>query len=262
MADDCRRKLRAHKAGMTQRRRHPGRPGGRRHRTGADELRVLPRRRAGREARWRGGSKFYPALVLASSASGTTVDLKYVDDSDEEDDVPVELVRPANRRLLQRYQQCINQIVRRAPDSLVDLCTGYQELTGKRTAAPSYSVAAVAAAALAVVAAIRQGRQMYCALERRAQVCCDRRVWAGENSARVAFEDGALKTVPLEELEPLSTPAHVHPETSRQPKSSRTGSRTDRVTDQAALEAKLREDNWTITEVPRAPGKDGKKPTP
>jgi len=33
------------------------------------------------------------------------------------------------------------------------------------------------------------------------------------------------------------------------------------VTDQAALEAKLREDNWTVTEVPRAPGKDGKKPT-
>ena len=31
-------------------------------------------------------------------------------------------------------------------------------------------------------------------------------------------------------------------------KSSRTGSRTDRLTDKAALEAKLREDNWTITE--------------
>ena len=72
--------------------------------------------------------------------------------------------------------------------------------------------------------------------------------------------------MPLEELEPLSTAAPpVHPsgtsETSRQPKSSRTGSRTDRVSDQVALEAKLREDNWTVTEVPRAPGKDGKKPT-
>ena len=70
-------------------------------------------------------------------------------------------------------------------------------------------------------------------------------VWAGENSARVAFEDGALKTVQLEELEPLSS----RTATSQQvdlPKSSRTG--TDRLTDKAALETKLREDNWTITE--------------
>ena len=29
----------------------------------------------------------------------------------------------------------------------------------------------------------------------------------------------------------------------------------------AALKAKLREDNWTVTEVPRAPGKDGKIPS-
>ena len=70
-------------------------------------------------------------------------------------------------------------------------------------------------------------------------------MWAGENSARVAFEDGALKTVQLEELEPLSS----RTATSQQvhlPKSSRTG--TDRLTDKAALETKLREDNWTITE--------------
>jgi hypothetical protein len=81
------------------------------------------------EARWRGGSKYYPAVVLASSASGTTVDLKYVDDSDEEDDVPVEMVRPANRRLLQRYQQCINQIVA-ALLSMAWRCSLRTRLTG------------------------------------------------------------------------------------------------------------------------------------
>ena len=70
-------------------------------------------------------------------------------------------------------------------------------------------------------------------------------VWAGENSARVAFEDGALKTVPLEELEPLSTRTATSQHVDV-PKSSRTG--TDRLTDKAALETKLREDNWTITE--------------
>jgi hypothetical protein len=83
-------------------------------------------------------------------------------------------------------------------------------------------------------------------------------VSSGPTSARVAFEDGALKTVPLEELEPLSTGTATSQQVDL-PKSSRTG--TDRLTDRAALEAKLREDNWTITEVPRAPGKDGKKPT-
>ena len=76
-----------------------------------------------------------------------------------------------------------------------------------------------------------------------------------------------MKTVPLEELEPLSTPTPVHPRpmsatpvASQQSKSSRT---CDRLTDKAkaALKAKLREDNWTVTEVPRAPGKDGKIPS-
>ena len=80
------------------------------------------------EARWRGGSKFYPAIVLAVGNNGETqtVDIEYCDDSDQELEVPVESVRPASRRLMQRYQQCINQIVaelldgvalRSAPDS-------------------------------------------------------------------------------------------------------------------------------------------------
>ena len=65
------------------------------------------------EARWRGGSKFYPAIVLAVGNNGETqtVNIEYCDDSDQELEVPVESVRPASRRLLQRYQQCINQIV-------------------------------------------------------------------------------------------------------------------------------------------------------
>ena len=82
------------------------------------------------EARWRGGSKFYPAIVLAVGNNGETqtVDIEYCDDSDQELGLPVEFVRPANRRLLQRYQQCINQIVAAlldgvalwsAPDSLL-----------------------------------------------------------------------------------------------------------------------------------------------
>ena len=87
-------------------------------------------------------------------------------------------------------------------------------------------------------------------------------VWVGADTARVEFEDGSVKTVSHEELEPLNTPAPVDPSatsgttvTSQQSKSSRTASRTERVTDPAALEAKLKEDNWTITEVPRPPGK-------
>ena len=106
--DDFRRKLRAHKAGNPAPPPSPVAPT-------EDAIARAPTSSVSYpvdalvEARWRGGSKFYPALVLATS--GATVDLKYVDDSDEEDDVPVELVRPANRRLLQRYQQCINQIV-------------------------------------------------------------------------------------------------------------------------------------------------------
>ena len=40
-----------------------------------------------------------------------------------------------------------------------------------------------------------------------------------------------------------------------------TGSRWERVTDPAALEAKMREDNWTISVVPRPPGKDGARIT-
>ena len=142
--------------------------------------------------------------------------LKHVDDTVGEDDVPSNSW-PANRRLLQRYR--------------ANRHTHPQDSTPRRRLPPHSGSKCIggATARMPTVAGL---------------------------VSRVAFEDGALKTVPLEELEPLSTP-----ETSRQPKSSRTGSRTDRVTDQAALEAKLREDNWTVTEVPRAPGKDGKKPT-
>ena len=170
--DDCRRKLRAHKAGNPAPPPPPAAPA-------EDATAPSPTSSVSYpvdalvEARWRGGSKYYPALVLASSASGTTVDLKYVDDSDEEDNVPVELVRPANRRLLQRYF----------------------ELTGKRTPTPKRDSAA--ATAYAVVADICQGREMYCALERRAQVCCDRRVkWAYVCARRVRGrrpEDGAAR---------------------------------------------------------------------
>ena len=111
MQDDYRRKLRAYEAAKktVTRRPPPAAPPAQDAIARAPTSSVSYPVDALVEARWRGGSKFYPAPVLA--ASGTTVDLKYVDDSDEEDAVPVELVRPANRRLLQRYQQCINQIV-------------------------------------------------------------------------------------------------------------------------------------------------------
>ena len=124
--DDFRRKLRAHKAGNPAPPPSPVAPT-------EDAIARAPTSSVSYpvdalvEARWRGGSKFYPALVLATS--GATVDLKYVDDSDEEDDVPVELVRPANRRLLQRYQQCINQIVA-ALLSMAWRCSLRTRLTG------------------------------------------------------------------------------------------------------------------------------------
>jgi hypothetical protein len=57
------------------------------------------------EARWRGGTKYYPAIVLAVGDNGRTVDIEYCDDSDEECDYPVEMLRPASRRLFQRYRE-------------------------------------------------------------------------------------------------------------------------------------------------------------
>jgi hypothetical protein len=57
------------------------------------------------EARWRGGTKYYPAIVLAVGDNGRTVDIEYCDDSDEEYDYPVEMLRPASRRLFQRYSE-------------------------------------------------------------------------------------------------------------------------------------------------------------
>ncbi len=188
------------------------------------------------EAKWRGGSKYYPALVLAST--GTTVDLKYVDDSDEEDGVPVELVRPANRRLLQRYEEVTGK---RPPP-----CVLIPPPPPPKPSSPTFSKGAKC------IVPWSDGRKYAATV-----------VSSGPTTARVAFEDGALKTVPLEELEPLNTPTPVHPraETSQQPKSSRTGSR-ERVTDPAALEAKMKEDNWTISVVPRPPGKDGARSKP
>jgi len=123
---------------------------------------------------WRGGSKYYPALVLAVGNIGKTVNVKYCDDSDEEDGLPVECVRPAGRRLLQRYQ----------------------ELTGKRPPAnlllpPPPPAAAVPAPpprftkGSKCVAPWSDGRQYAATV-----------VWVGATSARVEFEDGSSIVVP------------------------------------------------------------------
>ena len=136
------------------------------------------------EARWRGGSRFYPALVIADD--GRTVHVKYCDDSDEEEEVPVGLVRPANRRLLQRYEEVAGK---RPPPNLM-----LPPPPPPMPSSPTYAKGAKC------IVPWSDGRKYAATV-----------VSSGPTSARVAFEDGALKTVPLEELEPLSTPAPVHP---------------------------------------------------
>ena len=87
----------------------------------------------------------------------------------------------------------------------VDLCTGYQELTGKRTPPPNVLLPPPPptpplrrfAKGNKVVAPWDNGQRFAATV-----------VWVRQYSARVAFEDGAEKTVPLDELEPLRTPVH------------------------------------------------------
>ncbi len=143
------------------------------------------------EARWRGGSKYYPALVLADN--GQTIHVRYCDDSDEEETIAVSLVRPANRRLLQRYEQVTGK---RPPPNLLTPPPPPPAPSSPRFAKGSKCIVPWS-----------DGRKYAATV-----------VSAGPDSARVEFEDGATKTVPLEELEPLNTHTPVHPraETSQQ----------------------------------------------
>ena len=64
---------------------------------------------------------------------------------------------------------------------------------------------------------------------------------------------------PQEEEEPAAEEEEAEPAPKKEKKKK--AKRTDRLTDKAALDAKLKEDNWQITEKPRPTKEGGAKPS-